>query len=201
MSDPVAARQRRMLLNIRSMMLRRCNDPTHSAYPYYGGRGIKVCDRWTESAQAFLDDVSPRPPGLTLDRPKNDEGYGPDNFKWATRAEQVRNRRCSIYVEVAGERMVLKDACARLALSYDAIQPRMKRLGWSFEKAISTPIKDVHRAARAMDECGRPNWRRCQYCKQYDDTARLDIDAHHNIYHRACRNAHYRAVYAQKKGK
>lgn len=73
-------------------MLGRCTDPRHTAFVNYGGRGIKVCDRW-RSFDAFLADMGPRPEGLTLDRMDNEGNYEPGNCRWATRVEQSANAR------------------------------------------------------------------------------------------------------------
>lgn len=73
----------------------RCSNPTNPAYRNYGGRGIRVCERWENSFERFLADVGRCPPGLTLDREDNDGGYDPDNCRWATPLEQRHNRRDS----------------------------------------------------------------------------------------------------------
>ncbi len=73
-------------------MIQRCNNPNTIDYKYYGGKGIKVCQRWLDSILNFIEDMGPRPVGLTLDRINCKGNYEPLNCKWATRAEQVENR-------------------------------------------------------------------------------------------------------------
>lgn len=74
-------------------MRERCRNPNATKYELYGGRGIKVCERW-ESFENFLADVGPRPSGRTLDRfPNKDGDYEPSNVRWATILEQRNNQR------------------------------------------------------------------------------------------------------------
>lgn len=73
-------------------MKTRCSNPKHKSYKDYGGRGIGVCSYWQEF-ENFYKDMGDKPPGLTLERINNDHGYYRENCRWATRAEQNRNKR------------------------------------------------------------------------------------------------------------
>lgn len=72
----------------------RCGNPRNHAWRNYGGRGIKICERWASSFEAFYADVGDPPePHLTLDRINNDGNYEPGNVRWATRVVQANNAR------------------------------------------------------------------------------------------------------------
>ncbi len=74
-------------------MLRRCYNQKNKHYKDYGGRGIKVCQRWRDSFEEFFADMGHRPEGLTLERTNNELGYMPGNCEWATPLQQAHNRR------------------------------------------------------------------------------------------------------------
>jgi hypothetical protein len=77
-------------------MKKRCANPNQKYWKNYGGRGIRVCDRWLNSFENFLADMGERPEGTSIDRyPNNDGNYEPGNCRWATRKQQRANRRDS----------------------------------------------------------------------------------------------------------
>lgn len=113
------------------MMLRRCNDPSHKAYKYYGGRGIKICERWLDF-ENFYADMGERPEGLSIDRIDNDGDYQPGNCRWATALEQARNkRRKSVFDEDVNVSALARE----LGLTRQAIYARIK-LGWPIARVV-----------------------------------------------------------------
>lgn len=123
----------------------RCNDEKDIQYTNYGARGIRVCEEWANSFENFLQHIGRRPgPSHSLDRIDNDLDYQPGNVRWATAKQQVRNRRCTLKVELDGQEHVFADLCEQRGLPYHIVWQRVFRYGLSLERALSFPVKGRH---------------------------------------------------------
>jgi len=111
-------------------MRKRCINPSETAYPNYGGRGITVCDEWQDfetfaswaRANGYADN-------LTIERIDVNGNYCPENCTWATMAEQSRNKRSNVKVEINGIQMCLSDAARAHGIEPHIVITRRKR-GW-----------------------------------------------------------------------
>lgn len=124
-----------------SSMCRRCYDPRHPAYKYYGEKGVKVDDRWLgkDGYQNFFQDMGEPPEGLTLERKDRDKNYQPDNCRWATWREQALNRSN----ENKPQPDSLKGKARKAGLPYAVVYHRIKVYFWSEEKALTTPNRGI----------------------------------------------------------
>lgn len=117
-------------------MRKRVNNPSDPSYKRYGGRGITICERWQNSFINFLADMGPRPKSLTLERIDNDGPYSPDNCKWDTRANQVRNCRNNVWLTYQGETLCITDWSRRYAFNVTTARQRLRR-GWTIEEVFT----------------------------------------------------------------
>lgn len=128
-----------------SAMNGRCQNNNLPNWKDYGGRGIRVSDRW-KSFAAFLSDMGRRPsPKHSLDRIDVNGNYEPENCRWADRKTQNRNTRRHHFVEYQGRRMVLAEAAELAGIPFRSVESRLRRGGWSEIEALTVPIKDSRR--------------------------------------------------------
>jgi hypothetical protein len=108
----------------------RCFNKNNRAFGNYGGRGIKMCSEWANSFQAFLRDIGPCPsPEHSLDRyPDNDGDYAPGNCRWATKAEQAKNRRRRHVIRALGVSRNITDWARLIGIAPATIRRRLLRM-------------------------------------------------------------------------
>jgi hypothetical protein len=140
-----------------SAMLSRCRNPNHAGYANYGGRGITVCARWDDYA-TFLADMGRRPsPQHSLDRIDNEQGYAPENCRWATWVEQNNNQRTRSAptdygmlgtLAHGGREQTVFAWLVEVGLAQDTYRSR-RRKGMTIEDAIFTPLMRPGRKPRS----------------------------------------------------
>jgi hypothetical protein len=162
-------------------MLQRCENPNSIAYHNYGGRDIKVCERW-KTFENFLADMGERPKGKTLDRyPNNDGDYEPGNCRWATPKQQAKNStRANVLIAFGEEKTLLQwSKDARCVVTYRGLLARASH-GWQAERALTEPPMPANHPSRKTHcKHGHPlsgdnlylytykgkQWRACKACK------------------------------------
>ena len=120
-------------------MITRCDPKNSSTFPRYAGRRVRVCDRWTASFSNFLEDMGVRPSGShSLDRIDNDGNYEPGNCRWATTAQQARNKSNNRILSAHGISKCVQDWADDIGVNQGTIMHRIAT-GWTEEDAVSLP--------------------------------------------------------------
>lgn len=132
-------------------MLSRCRNPQNKDFPYYGGRGIAVCDRWLKFENFFADTGTPPTPQHTLDRIDNDGGYNPENCRWATPNQQSNNRRYCHLLTLNGQTLNIQQWASLLHVKKSLIYGRI-RSGWTEEQALTFPLGTRQRGGKLTRE-------------------------------------------------
>lgn len=123
-------------------MRARCEKEHNPRYEDYGGRGITVCPEWQDYttfrdwayANGYSDD-------LTIDRIDNDKGYSPDNCRWATMTEQIRNRSCAWTVTIDGVTKPAIEWCKEYGVPYNVASARRALASWSDIERVTKPVR------------------------------------------------------------
>lgn len=138
-------------------MRRRCRDKKDVQYMNYGGRGIKVCDEWSDYA-AFREwalqtgyDSSAKSRRCTIDRIDSDGDYCPENCRWADSITQNNNRRNNVFYTLNGKTMTAAMWARENGISNNAIYKRIKA-GWSLERALTEKTRPIQRHRKAVVE-------------------------------------------------
>jgi hypothetical protein len=141
-------------------MKSRCYNPKDASYKRYGGRGIRVCDRWLESFDNFYADIGPAPsPDSSFGREDNDGMYEPENCRWETTSQQNRNRSISFLVDLPDGRQVTLGDLARergepnVQLFVTFIWDRIHRSKYTLEEALSDMTDGRRNKERKKQRC------------------------------------------------
>lgn len=118
-------------------MKNRCHNPNVKAYPLYGGRGIKVCDRWMKFENFYKDMGSSN--GLTIERINVNGNYEPNNCKWITLGEQAQNRTNTIRLTLNGETKTLNEWAISTKIKLNTIKARLAKK-WTVESVLTQPL-------------------------------------------------------------
>ena len=119
-------------------MIYRCTKPKHPEYKRYGGRGIRVCERWLSSFILFVEDMGPKTDSyLELERVNNDGDYTPDNCKWATEKEQDRNKRTTRFIEYKGRKQCMTDWATEFEIGPNTLRWRLEQWGEQLAMEVS----------------------------------------------------------------
>ena len=131
-------------------MVDRCERPSHISYPHYGARGIRLCEAWRSSFEAFLADVGPKPSSRhSIERIDVNGNYEPSNCRWATRREQARNTRRNLILTIDGVSAILTDWAATSPVSAETIRRRVLK-GWDHRTAVFTPARPMRCTKRVV---------------------------------------------------
>lgn len=166
-----------------SRMKDRCTNTNSQSYPHYGGRGIRMCDRWSASFEAFLSDMGRRPGlGYSIDRINNDGDYEPGNCRWATKSEQNSNYSRNRTLTHDGRTQLLAEWAREVGIDARTIAARLDVAGWPVAEALLTPVGLANHQPRGKDRkthcangheytpenSGRNSagWRFCRICNR-----------------------------------
>jgi hypothetical protein len=127
--------------NVWSGMIARCTNYKTKNFKNWGGRGIKICDRWLNSFENFIEDMGECPSNnFCIDRIDNNGDYELQNCRWATYKEQNKNRRSTNFITFNNLTKSVSEWAEYLKISRPTLSTRLWKLGWTVEKAFTTPV-------------------------------------------------------------
>lgn len=125
-------------------MIDRCVRKNNPGYKHYGGRGISVCEEWLDSKN-FIEWALSNGyrKDLTIDRIDYNGNYEPSNCRWVDWKTQANNTSRNHYVTIDGETLTVAQWAERNGIAYKTVFQRTRVLGWSFEKALTVPVRKL----------------------------------------------------------
>lgn len=147
------------LYQVWRQMISRCQNPSDGSYQNYGGRGIRVCERW-QSVESFVVDMeSTYQPGLEIDRRYVNGNYEPGNCRWIPHQGNADNRRSGVYLTHDGKTQSLRRWSEETGINYGTLHERIAVWKWDAGRALTTPALSkeermaIARAARWVTKC------------------------------------------------
>jgi hypothetical protein len=131
------ATPRKRTRDIWSGMIGRCYNEAHVSWPYYGAKGIRVCERWKGSFENFVSDIGYIPEGMTIDRIDSTGNYEPSNVRLATPREQNNNKSNVRWLTYRGVTKHQKDWANELGITPQAMFWRV-HAGWPLDRIFTT---------------------------------------------------------------
>lgn len=135
----------------------RCTNPKTINWHLYGGKGVKICERWDEFENFWEDMKEGYSSEMTIDRIDGSGDYTPENCQWATKTQQARNRENNYLVTYKGETLLGREWDERRRFKLGTVRDRISKKGWPVEKAIETPVKQSDRGCVHFDK-SRSRW-------------------------------------------
>lgn len=127
------------LYRIWAHMRDRCLNKNDIAFPYYGGRGITICNEWKDNYQTFKDWAlnNGYSEDLTIDRIDVNGNYNPDNCRWGTDIEQMNNTRSNRIVKYLGQEKTVAEWARLVGIPYNTLFSRLYRYGWDIDRSMN----------------------------------------------------------------
>lgn len=136
------------IYNVWASMIQRCENQNYHGYASYGGRGISVSDAWRKDFSIFFTDMGEAPAGKSLGRIDNDGPYSKENCQWENPAQQVRNRRNTVFLEYNGVRKTLAEFAESYGIDRKKLRNRLAK-GWPLHEALTIKRANAWNGANA----------------------------------------------------
>lgn len=135
------------LYSIYAKMKDRCYNKNNKRYNIYGEKGVRICNEWLNSYEAFRDWAMSHgyQDDLTIDRIDSSGNYCPDNCRWATMETQANNTSRNHFLTYKNSTKTMAEWAKLIGIPYSTLRHRINTLGWSTERALETPVRKIKR--------------------------------------------------------
>lgn len=145
---------RERIHNIWYLIKFRCEDPASPSFHNYGGRGIRMCEEWSDGITGYFKFKewslnNGYREGLSIDRINNNGDYSPENCRWVDTYTQGNNKRNNVLIEYGGRTQTLSQWARELGVPTKNLHNRIRVLGWDIERAFTQPYRKSNRKSIA----------------------------------------------------